>query len=150
MSQPPASASPVRRVIRIALILFLGAVLCLVVFAVWREIYGERFTISPATTYITEPLRPDGLPDYAAALDALAKEGVTPENNAAVLYWQAFGPALIPPARRDEYFGKLGIPVPSAVGDYFLTVAAFEDELKRRAATVEADASDLPPRASAH
>ena len=42
-----------------------------------------KITIGKETTYITEPLRPDGYPDYVAALNRRASEGVTPENNAA-------------------------------------------------------------------
>ncbi len=44
--------------------------------------------ISARTTYITEPLRTDGYPDYLAALNRLASKGVTLENNAAVLLMQ--------------------------------------------------------------
>jgi len=36
-------------------------------------------------------------------------EGVTPENNAAVLLQQAFGPNEIPKRLREEYFQQLGI-----------------------------------------
>lgn len=44
------------------------------------------------TTHITEPLRPDGYVDYAAALDARLAAGATQENNAAVVLWQLYGP----------------------------------------------------------
>ena len=47
--------------------------------------------ISKETTYITEPLRSDGTPDYVAALNQRLSKGVTPENNAAVLFWKAAG-----------------------------------------------------------
>lgn len=49
-----------------------------------------RVTISKETTYITEPLRPDGYPDYIRYLNKKLSEGVTPENNAAVFYIRAF------------------------------------------------------------
>ena len=49
------------------------------------------FTISPETTYLTEPLAEDGTVDYIAALNAISSEGVTPDNNAAVLVIQAMG-----------------------------------------------------------
>ena len=48
---------------------------------------GLLVTISKETTYITEPLRADGYPDYVAALNQRFSQGVTPENNAAVLFW---------------------------------------------------------------
>ncbi len=80
-----------------------------------------RVTISRETTFITAPLRPDGYPDYLEALNQHASQGVTPDNNAAVLLWQIVGPAKIPPARREEYFKRLGIkPLPEK-GDYFQT-----------------------------
>src|SRR5215467_16284740 len=55
-----------------------------------------KITISKETTYLTEPLRPDGYPDYVAALNQRMSEGVTPDNNAAVLLMKAFGPRDIP------------------------------------------------------
>jgi hypothetical protein len=44
------------------------------------------------TTYIMEPLAEDGLPNYALALLNFQKKGVSPQNNGAVLLWQAIGP----------------------------------------------------------
>lgn len=78
-----------------------------------------RITISKETTYITEPLRPDGYPDYVAALNQRCRQGVTPENNAAVLVWKALGPDAIEPPHREAYWKMLGIaPLPEQ-GDYF-------------------------------
>lgn len=78
-----------------------------------------RVTISKNTTYLTEPLRPDGYPDYLAALNQKLADGVTPENNAAVLFWQAMGPKAIPTKIRSEYFRRLGIPPLPEEGPYF-------------------------------
>ncbi len=78
-------------------------------------------TISKETTFITEPLDADGYPDYVAAMNRHCSRGVTPENNAAVLFWKAVGPAEIEPERREKYFEMLGIaPLPEK-GDYFRT-----------------------------
>ncbi len=80
-----------------------------------------KVTIGKETTYITEPLRPDGYPDYVAALNQRMSEGVTPENNAAVLLQQAFGPNEIPKHLREKYFQQLGIkPLPEK-GDYLVS-----------------------------
>ena len=79
-----------------------------------------RVSISKETTYITEPLRPDGYPDYIAALNQLASKGVTPENNAAVLLWRALGGASVHRVIRDRFFKMLGMPVPPEGGDYYL------------------------------
>jgi len=84
-------------------------------------------TISEETTRITGPLREDGYVDYVAALNELASKGVTPENNAAVLFWQAVGPGEIDQQQRDRYFAMLGMsPLPEK-GDYFVSL---EDYVK--------------------
>ena len=54
------------------------------------------FRISKETTYITEPLKADGYPNYVAVLNRQYSEGVSPDNNAAVLLWQAIGPNIGP------------------------------------------------------
>jgi len=65
-------------------------------FAVWfcYQLFGPNpaIVVSKETTFITEPLGPDGLPDYEAYLLEQGSKGVTPENNAAVLIWQAMWP----------------------------------------------------------
>ena len=48
--------------------------------------------VSRQTTYITEPLGPDGLPNYKRYVLEKYRDGATPENNAAVLLWQAAWP----------------------------------------------------------
>jgi hypothetical protein len=55
--------------------------------AVW---WTHRITISRETTRLTSPLV-QGYPDYRGALNAKMAEGVTPENNAAVLLVQVVG-----------------------------------------------------------
>jgi hypothetical protein len=46
-------------------------------------------------------------------LNQRSSHGVTPENNAAVLFWTAVGPEEIRPADRPQYFQMLGIsPLP--------------------------------------
>ncbi len=96
---------------------------------------GPAITISAETTRITEPVGDDGYVDYLEALNRRSREGVTPENNAAVLLWQAIGPAEIVStcgeARCDWYFRELGVPRPPAEGDYFLTL---EDYAKQKQA----------------
>jgi hypothetical protein len=79
-----------------------------------------KYTISKETTYITEPLRKDGAVDYVAVLDQRFRQGVTPENNAAVVFWKAVGPQEIIPEYRDKYFQMLGIPLLPEKGDYFV------------------------------
>lgn len=88
-----------------------------------------KITISKETTYITRPLRPDGYPDYVAALNEHFSRGVTPENNAAVLLFQAFGPGEIDEAVRERFFQMLGMPPLSAKGKYCVSL----DEYANRA-----------------
>lgn len=76
------------------------------------------FTISNETTYITNPLWPDGYPNYIAALDRRYSKGVTPENNASVLLWKALGPGSIPKKGRKKFFQMLGIPALPDKGNY--------------------------------
>jgi len=68
-----------------------------------------KITIGKETTYITEPLRPDGYPDYVAALNQRASQGVTAENNAAVLLLKALGPGIVSEKSRKDTFRLLDI-----------------------------------------
>ena len=73
--------------------IILGLVLLLVGLFIF-QLFGpnRRIIVSKETTFITEPLGEDGLPDYTAYIVKQSSEGVTPENNAAVLTWQALWP----------------------------------------------------------
>ncbi len=82
-------------------------------------------TISKETTYITEPLRRDGYPDYLGVLNLRFSRGVTPDNNSAVPFWKAMGPASISKECRERYFQMLGIPPLPESGDYFVTSSDF-------------------------
>jgi hypothetical protein len=107
---------------------------------------GKRpvVTISKETTYITEPLRPDGYPDYLAALNQRMSKGVTPENNAAVALLQAFGPNPLNSGQRDgllssksqpgeyreKFYKMLRIAPLRDRGDYFVD---YDDYIKQHA-----------------
>jgi hypothetical protein len=69
----------------------------------------RTFTISKETTYVTGPRDKDGYIDYVAALNQRLREGVTPADNAYVLFWKAFGP---PPEVPSDVFKWLGIEEP--------------------------------------
>ena len=85
----------------------------------------HRPTNSKETTYLTKPLQADGYPDYAAAMNERISAGVTPENNAAVLFWQAVGPNAIPKWSRQRFFQQVGIPQPPETGEYFVELSAY-------------------------
>ncbi len=76
--------------------------------------------IDKRTTFILKPLKPDGYPDYFAALNDDCRGSATVDNNAAVLLIKAFGPELVPPAIRDQYFGLLGMSELPSAGKYFV------------------------------
>jgi hypothetical protein len=65
-----------------------------IIVAFLYQLFGPnpRIVVSEDTTVITSPLGDDGLPDYQAYWRELGREGVTHENNGAVLFWQAVWP----------------------------------------------------------
>jgi hypothetical protein len=79
-----------------------------------------KITISRETTCITEPLRPDGYPDYVAALNQRVNQGVTPENNAAVPLLKALGPKGVKKEHRDKFFQQLGMAALPEDGSYLV------------------------------
>src|SRR5687768_12550183 len=74
-----------------------------------KEKPSVNVTISKETTRLTEPLRPDGYIDYVKALNMRCSKGVTPINNAAVLYVRAAGPGEMHQEYRDRFLLLLGI-----------------------------------------
>ncbi len=84
---------------------------------VWPD---EQIEVGLETTYVTGPLDDEGYVDYLAVINAKAKRGVTPENNGAVLYWQAMGPEYGPlaPDWQKIFYGEIGMEVPPEEGDY--------------------------------
>ncbi len=82
-------------------------------------------TVSRETTYLTEPLDEEGWVDYARGLESQLSQGVTPGNNAAVLWWQALGPDEIPLDKREDFFRRLGVPPLPEVGEYFVDLGEF-------------------------
>ena len=72
--------------------------------------------VSKQTTWLTEPLADDGLPDYAAYLLEQGREGVTPENNGAVPFLQAMWPAELELRHRRPLCDHLGMELPDNRG----------------------------------
>jgi hypothetical protein len=86
-----------------------------------------KLPLGKDTTYVTGPLDKDGYIDYEAALNDRLGKGVTPEKNANVLIWKAFGPNPegSPKGVPDEFFKRLGIAKPPEKGDYFIGLTAY-------------------------
>ncbi|MFG0333684.1 MAG: hypothetical protein ACF8TS_10010, partial [Maioricimonas sp. JB049] len=87
------------------------------------------FTLSRETTFFTEPLLPDGSVDYAAAINQQLSRGVTPENNACVPLFQAFGPAPGGTPMPGKFWELLGMEAPPADGTYFVSLDEFAERL---------------------
>ncbi len=102
-------------------------------------------TISKETTYITEPLRVDGYPDYIAALNRRAGEGLNCDDNAAVPFWRAVGPSGVPKDRREKYFRLLDIRPPAEKGDYFVDIWQYLGEHVGAGSSAGGDATKPPP-----
>lgn len=69
--------------------------------------------INKETTHVLGPLDDEGFVDYAGAIDQILSEGVTPETNGAIPFWQAVGCQRIPPERREKFFQRIGTEVPA-------------------------------------
>ncbi len=76
---------------------WLAAIFLLLVALFCYQLFGPNppIIVSKETTYITEPLRADGLPDYEKYVLDKLRDGVTPENNAAVVLWHVLGPGTL-------------------------------------------------------
>lgn len=100
--------------------LLCGGVGTCVAVRTWRSLPGSAITVGRDTTYLEGPLDKDGYVDYAGALNRQLSEGVTPEENAAVLLLQAFGPPFGDAEYRRKVYDLLGVePLPSE-GEYFV------------------------------
>ena len=96
--------SAIRRVLLALIILLLIAPFAFLAWFFANRWSHDDLILSKETTYITEPLDELGYPNYAAALNERMSQGVTPENNAAVLVMKAVGPKDIPTEQREAFF----------------------------------------------
>jgi hypothetical protein len=96
---------------KITILWWLGGIFLLVVLLFLVQLFGPNppIAVSPQTTRISEPLGPDGLPDYEKYLINLSRDGVTPENNAMALLWPALFPADVDPEHFAAITMELGL-----------------------------------------
>jgi hypothetical protein len=87
-----------------------------------------NFTISRETTCVTGPVDKDGYIDYEKALNEILRKSVTPQNNAAVLFYKALGPRPGGEEAPKVLFTWLQIPAPPSKGDYFITLEQYAKE----------------------
>jgi hypothetical protein len=96
--------------------------------ALWHNANKVQLTVSKETTRIVEPLREDGYVDYISALNQRGREGVTPENNGAVLLWRAMGLRYAHVKERGQLFEHLEMePLPEK-GNYFVDFDHYVEE----------------------
>jgi len=97
-----------------------------------RWLPDPPIVVSQETTFITEPLTDEGLPDYFEYVRSRMREGVTPENNAVIPLVQALGPNVVSPDIRAAWFAELGIePLPED-GSYF--VPLYDERVREKGA----------------
>lgn len=87
-----------------------------------------KITISKETTYITGPLRADGVVDYVASLNEPLKQ-IKPEDNAAVLLVKAMGKEAASEKIAADYYRLLKCDPPTEKGTYLVD---FHEFLKRK------------------
>ncbi len=94
----------------------LAGVLLLLIGLFVLQLFGPNppIIVSPQTTYITEPIGTDGLPDFERYVLEADRADVTPSNNAAALLWQALWPGELSPQHYAPMAAELGLPqIPS-------------------------------------
>jgi hypothetical protein len=90
-----------------------------------------KFTLGKETTYVTGPFDSDGYVDYETALNERLGKGITPQNNANALLWQALDPRPKHTPMPGEFFRWLKIPSPPDRGEYFIDLPRYaKDVLK--------------------
>jgi hypothetical protein len=102
---------------KIKILWWLGGIFVLLALLFVLQLFGPNppIAVSPQTTYITEPLGPDGLPDYEQYFLNVSRDGVTPENNAMMLLWPVLFPADVQPEHFAAMTMELGLgEIPSA------------------------------------
>ena len=88
-------------------------------------------TISKQTTYVTAAFR-DGYVNYVAALNQRFRSGVTPENNATVLFLKAMGPGDSTRNIAKSIPAAIGIPPLPGEGRHYVEVEKYAKASKER------------------
>jgi hypothetical protein len=103
------------------LLLLIGLLIGATVFIGMLTRGGARnIRLGPDTTFIAEPLGPDGAVDYLAAINQMSAAGMTPQDNSAVDLLHAFGPEVLDANLRSRYYAELGMSPLPPEGQYFV------------------------------
>jgi hypothetical protein len=84
-----------------------------------------KVPVGKDTTVITGPLTKEGYIDYETAVNERLGKGITPEQNANVLIWKAFGPKPEGARVSPEVYKWLGIDEPPDKGDYLQNLGTY-------------------------
>ncbi|MCC9606627.1 hypothetical protein LOC68_16915 [Blastopirellula sp. JC732] len=95
-----------------------GVVALLVVLLLVWIVVGPSgpIIVSKQTTFLTEPLRSDGLVDYPQAILNMQGKNVSPEENAAIPFLQATWPCELSPEHQPLVCDELQMPMPPVDG----------------------------------
>ena len=124
MTEPQPNTCKKRRLWR-ALLLSVPVLVGCFVFSVFGP--NPRLRVSEETTHIVSPLGADGLPDYGKFILSRMPSDVPPDENAAVLYWEATWPGeLATEDQRNAVCDALGMSVPMYAGidDVFINASS--------------------------
>ena len=125
----PTKATGMARILKVLLLPLFLLIVVLVSYVV-TQYRSVPIQVSSETTYLTESLDEDGLPNYVQHVHKQLMKGVTPENNGAVPFWQAAGSQAIPPEKQVWYFAQLGMPVPPPRDPTFDVYDAAAEEIR--------------------
>ena len=102
-----------------------------------QKLPEPKITISKQTTHILKPVGNDGYIDYIEAINQRLGKGVTPRNNAAIVICRLLGPSGGELRENKEYrealFKRLGVAVPPANGDYFVSITELAESAAAKA-----------------
>ncbi len=101
--------------------------------------HKPKFTVSRSTTFVTEPLHPNGYVDFAAAINSRLSKGITADNNACIPLYEAIGPSTV---EIDMHVWLWG---PRQVEAFFQDIGASPHIYQKRSALDE-----VRPTSSAH
>jgi len=87
-----------------------------------------EITFSRETTRVSSPLTRDGYIDYMLVINQHMSVGVTPENNANVLLWQAIGPHSEGADLGPDFFKLMKTEMLPNPGNYFITLRDFAQQ----------------------
>ena len=119
---------PRSRLFRFGIYLVCFLLVCLAIDMLWVQ-WNRSIRPGYETTRILTPTLEDGSIDYLTAVETYFSRGVTPENNAAPLLFEALGRAALPTTQPpDGITGRLGMAHLPEQGDYFVTYEAFTEK----------------------